>query len=210
MHDTPTVVAPDPEVSTESIVEAILFATDAPLAPAKIAQLLDVGDARDVRRHIEALNERYANSGASFRIEEIAGGFQMLTLPVYNNWLSKLRADRKDSKLTPAAMETLAIIAYKQPVGRAEIEAVRGVAAGDLLQRLREANLVKIVGRAEEIGRPLLYGTTKRFLEVFGLAALDDLPKAEALGAVAPPPKLVPMPPEAPSAATAPEAPAHV
>ena len=102
-------------------------------------------------------------------------------MPAYNAWLSKVLRARTETKLSPAAMETLAIIAYKQPVLRADIEAIRGVAAGDLINRLREMNLVKIVGRAEVLGRPMLYGTTKKFLEVFGLASLDELPQVEEL-----------------------------
>jgi segregation and condensation protein B len=140
-----------------------------------------VGDGRDVRRHIKSLNARYQEQGSSFRIEEIAGGFRMMTLPAYNRWLVKLLRVRQETKLSAAAMETLAIVAYKQPCTRADIEAIRGVAAGDVLNRLREMNLVKIVGRAEDLGRPMLYGTTKRFLEVFGLPGLEDLPQVEAL-----------------------------
>lgn len=182
--------APDPqpagdepaaEVTTESIVEAILFATDSPLPAARIAQIVGVGDAKSVRKHIQALNREYEASGRSFRIEEIAKGFQMLTLPAYNNWLSKVLRARAETKVTPAAMETLAIIAYKQPILRADVESIRGVAAGEVINRLREMNLVKIVGRAEEVGRPMLYGTTKKFLEVFGLSSLDDLPNVDAL-----------------------------
>ncbi len=172
---------PAPEVTPRQIIEALLLATDSPLAPARIAQILGVGDARSVRQHIASLNEQYEQTGASFRIEEIAGGYQMLTLPVFNSWLTKLLKARQDTRLSGAAMETLAVIAYKQPATRADIEAIRGVAAGEVLNRLREMNLVKIVGRAEDLGRPLLYGTTKRFLEVFGLANLEDLPKVEAL-----------------------------
>ncbi len=164
------------------VVEAVLFASDSPMPAAKIAAILDVGDAKDVRRHIEALNARYAEGLAAFRIEEVAGGYQMMTLPVYNHWLAKLLRARQESRLSQAAMETLAIVAYRQPCTRAEIETIRGVAAGDMLNRLREMNLVKIVGRAEDLGRPLLYGTTKRFLEVFGLPSLEDLPQVGALG----------------------------
>lgn len=163
----------------EAVVEAILFSTDAPLPVGRIAQLLGVGDANDVKGHIEALNERYASTGAAFRIESIAKGYQMLTLPVFNNWVKKLQKARGDARLSAAALETLAIVAYKQPVLRANIEAVRGVAVGDMLVRLRDVNLVRIVGRAEEIGRPLLYGTTPKFLEVFGLSSLKDLPKID-------------------------------
>lgn len=174
-------VTPDREITTESIVEAILLATDTPVTPAKIAQIVGAGGVAEVKGHIEALNLRYQETGASFRIDEIAKGYQILTLPEYNVWLRKLLKVRGEAKLSQAALETLAVVAYKQPVLRVQIEEIRGVAAGDMLQRLREVNLVKIVGRAEEIGRPLLYGTTKKFLEVFGLASLDELPKIEAL-----------------------------
>lgn len=173
---------PSVEIRPERVIEAILFSADSPLPAAKLASIIGVGDSKDVRRHIAGLNEQYASLSLSFRIEEIAGGYQMLTLPAYNHWLAKLLRSRQESKLSSAALETLAIVAYKQPCTRADVEAVRGVAVGDLLNRLREINLVKIVGRAEDLGRPLLYGTTKRFLEVFGLPSLEDLPQVEALG----------------------------
>ena len=105
----------------------------------------------------------------------------MLTLGAYDSWLRKMLKARSDSKLSPAAMETLAIIAYKQPVIRVDIEAIRGVAVGEVIRSLMYKGLVKIVGRAEILGRPMLYGTTKKFLEVFGLHSLKDLPKAEEL-----------------------------
>jgi segregation and condensation protein B len=193
------------EITTQSVVEAILFASDVPLPAAKIAQIVGAGDAREVKKHIAALNERYEAAGAAFRIEEIAAGFQMLTLPEYNTWLSKLSKARSDSKLSQAALETLAVVAYKQPVLRADIEAIRGVAAGEMLNRLRELGLIKIVGRAEEIGRPMLYGTTKKFLEVFGLADLRELPQVEELRP--PEPKAVqPVPAPTAGASAAPGA----
>lgn len=169
------------EISTERVIEAILFASDEPLTPAKIVGILGTGSAREVRKTIQTLNAGYAKAGRAFRIEEIAGGYQMLTLPEYNTWLRRLRQSRQDSRLSPAAMETLAVIAYKQPVVRAEIEAIRGVSVGEVLNRLRELGLVKIVGRAEDVGRPMLYGTTKHFLELFGLGSLEDLPAIEEL-----------------------------
>jgi segregation and condensation protein B len=171
----------DPEITTAQVIEAILFTADAPLPLSKIVSILGVGSARDVRDHINGLNERYAETGACFRIENIAGGYQMLTLPSFNTWLRRLKKNRQESKLSPAAMETLAVVAYRQPAVRADIEAIRGVSAGEMLNRLRELGLVKIVGRAEDVGRPLLYGTTKRFLEVFGLSSLEDLPEVEEL-----------------------------
>ena len=169
------------EISTERVVEAILFAADEPLTPAKIVSILGTGSAREVRKIIETLNDDYTKAGHAYRVEEIAGGYQMLTLPEYNTWLRRLRQSRQESKLSPAAMETLAVVAYKQPVVRAEIEAIRGVSVGEVLNRLRELGLVKIVGRAEDVGRPMLYGTTKHFLELFGLASLEDLPAIEEL-----------------------------
>lgn len=174
-----------PSIEPIRVVESVLFASDSPLPAAKIANIVGVGDARDMKKHIASLNEQYAAHGLSFRIEEIAGGYQMLTLPEYNTWLTKLLRAREETKLSQAAMETLAIVAYKQPATRADIEAIRGVAAGDMLNRLREINLVKIVGRAEDLGRPLLYGTTKHFLEVFGLGTLEDLPQVEVLKSAA-------------------------
>ncbi|MHC5109043.1 MAG: SMC-Scp complex subunit ScpB [Planctomycetota bacterium] len=168
------------EVTTQSVVESILLSTDVPLSANKIAQILGMGDARDVKQHIESLNAHYEESGASFRIQGIAKGFQILTLPQYNHWVRQLHKTRAESRLSPAALETLAIVAYKQPIMRADVETIRGVAVGDMLVRLRDMNLVKIVGRAEEIGRPLLYGTTRRFLEVFGLNALKDLPSVDS------------------------------
>lgn len=167
------------DLSPGSIVEALLFSSDAPLSAGKLAQILGIGTAADVKQHVEQLNQEYESTGRAYRIQPIAGGFQIFTLPVYDTWIGKLRKVRAETRLSQAALETLAVIAYKQPVLRANIEAIRGVAAGDILLRLREMKLIKIVGRAEEIGRPLLYGTTGRFLEAFGLANLKDLPKIE-------------------------------
>ena len=170
----------DIELTVESVVEAVLFASDEPLSAARLANIVEA-DTKQVRQHIQNLNEKYRANNCAFRIEQIAGGFQMLTLSPYNHWLKKLLRVRSDSKLSAAAMETLAIIAYKQPVIRADIEVIRGVAAGEVIRSLAYKGLVKIVGRAEVLGRPMLYGTTKKFLEVFGLNTLKDLPKIEEL-----------------------------
>ncbi len=175
---------PEPEIeietTVESVIEAVLFASDEALTPARIAGIVET-DVKQVREHIESLNARYEANNAAFRIERIAGGYQMLTLSPYNHWLRKLLRVRSDSKLSPAALETLAIVAYKQPVIRADIEAIRGVAAGEVLRSLMYKGLIKIVGRAEVLGRPMLYGTTRKFLEVFGLNSIRDLPKVEEL-----------------------------
>ena len=171
---------PDIEITVESVVEAVLFASDEPLTAERLANIIETS-VKQIRQHIENLNEKYKANANAFTIEQIAGGYQMLTLSPYNNWLRKLLRTRSDSKLSAAALETLAIISYKQPVIRADIEAIRGVAAGDMIRSLMYKGLVKIVGRAEVLGRPMLYGTTKKFLEIFGLNSLKDLPKIEEL-----------------------------
>jgi segregation and condensation protein B len=168
------------EPTAETVLEAVLFASDEALTAARLADIVETS-AKQIRQYIENLNEKYKASNNAFRIEQIAGGYQMLTLSPYNLWLKKLLRVRDDSKLSPAALETLAIIAYKQPVIRADIEAIRGVAVGDIVRNLMYKGLVKIVGRAEVLGRPMLYGTTKKFLETFGLNSLKDLPKIEEL-----------------------------
>jgi len=161
-------------------VEALLLASDEPLTPSKLGALTGAGK-REVRAAIDALNAAYERGAHSFRVEQIAEGYQMLTLGEFNGLLEQLLAVRRDSKLSQAALEALAVVAYKQPATRAEVEAIRGVACGEILRSLMDKRLVKIVGRAEVLGRPMLYGTTRRFLEVFGLKSLEDLPKAEAL-----------------------------
>jgi segregation and condensation protein B len=168
------------ELTAESVIEAVLFASDEPLSDVRLADIVEIG-VKQIRQYIQNLNEKYKANNNAFRIEQIAGGYQMLTLSAYNHWLQKLLRARSEGKLSSAALETLAIIAYKQPVIRADIEAIRGVAVGEIIRSLMSKGLVKIVGRAEVIGRPMLYGTTKKFLEIFGLNSLKDLPKAEEL-----------------------------
>ena len=176
----PTAQEEEPSPTVKSVIEAILFATDEPLTEGKLASIIET-TTKQVRESIKALNEGYERHNNAFRIEKIAGGHQMLTLGLYNNWLKKMLRVRSDTKLSPAAMETLAIIAYKQPIIRADVEAIRGVAVGEVIRSLMYKGLVKIVGRAEILGRPMLYGTTKKFLGIFGLNSLKDLPKAEDL-----------------------------
>ena len=181
-------------------VEAVVMTADRPLGERKIASILDLlADAREadddsdddgpvgpgpvasIREAIEALNEDYDAANRSFRIERVAGGLQVLTLPEYAADIARLKGVRQQSRLSQAALETLAIIAYRQPILRADLESIRGVASGEVLRGLMERRLVRIAGRAEEVGRPMLYGTTREFLEVFGLATLDDLPQAKEL-----------------------------
>lgn len=165
-------------------VEALLLSTDRPMTDKRLADLigLDGPDAnRQIRQAIDDLNEAYEKTGRSFRIESVAGGWQVLTLSEFGPLLARMQADRQQSRLSQAALETLSIVAYRQPIMRAEIEAIRGVACGEVLRSLMERRLVKIAGRAEELGRPMLYGTTRQFLKVFGLASLDDLPTVDGL-----------------------------
>ncbi len=169
------------EAEIDAVVEAILFSTTTPLSAGKIAQVAEFPSRRPVKGAIERLNNRYAEMGCTFRIDSIAGGYQMLTVEEYHDVVSRLFKQRSDSRLSQAALEALAIVAYRQPIIRADVEAIRGVASGEMLRKLMEKNLVKIVGRAEVLGRPMLYGTTKQFLEVFGLNSLDDLPRVEEL-----------------------------
>ncbi|QOV92403.1 SMC-Scp complex subunit ScpB [Humisphaera borealis] len=160
-------------------LEALLMSTHHPLTPARLNEIMGAGSIRAIRNAVQALNESYEQSGRSFRIEQVAGGYQILTLPEHGEALRRLHQKEADAKLTKAALETLSIIAYKQPILRADVEAIRGVACGETIRSLMEKHLVKIAGRAEEPGRPILYGTTKRFLELFGLNSLKDLPKPE-------------------------------
>jgi segregation and condensation protein B len=136
---------------------------------------------RLVREAVDTLNRQYAETNRAFRVESVSGGRQMLTISAYGSILTRMKGARAQTRLSQAALETLAIIAYRQPMLRAQLEAIRGVACGEVLKSLMERRLVKIVGRAEEVGRPMLYGTTPEFLRVFGIANLSDLPQAKDL-----------------------------
>jgi len=162
-------------------LEALLFLSRQPLTSRKLAQLAGLADGTKARTLVQALNRKYDAGGSAFRVEEVAGGFQLMTRSKFAPWLRRLYAARGEVRLSPPAMETLAVVAYRQPVLRAEIEAIRGVQSGEVLRQLIERDLVRIAGRSEELGRPFLYGTTKRFLQVFGLRHLEELPRTEAL-----------------------------
>jgi len=165
------------------MIEAVLLSVDRPMPAGKLAELTGAEGAKAIHDAAVLLNETYRETGRSFTCEQVAGGYQLLTDARFAELLKKVHKTRAQSKLSPAAMETLAIVAYRQPILRAEIETVRGVASGEVLRSLMERGLVKIAGRAEEIGRPILYGTTRKFLEVFGLTGLKDLPQPEQFGA---------------------------
>lgn len=168
-------------------VEAVLFLAREALTSRKIAQLCNLSDGTEARTVVRRLGKLYDAAGSAFRVEELAGGYQLFTRPMFGPWLRKLWQNQSVVRLSSPALETLAIVAYRQPVLRAEIEAVRGVQCGELLRQLLERELVRICGRADDLGRPLLYGTTKRFLQVFGLRHLDELPRAEQLRRPSPP-----------------------
>ena len=157
------------------ILEALLLSSAEPVTAARLGRVVPESSAREVREDLEALNESYAAEGRGFRIEEVSGGYQLRTLPELAAYVQQLEPV-PPLRMSRAGLETLAIIAYKQPVTRAEVEHVRGVDAGPLLRGLLERRLVRIAGHREVPGRPILYATTPRFLEIFGLAALTDLP----------------------------------
>jgi segregation and condensation protein B len=168
----------------EQRVEALLFASERSLSETKMKTVLGIEDddaTKQIKVAIETLNSSYDSEARAFRIERIAGGYRVMTREELAPLVSRLHAERQQQKLSQAALETLSIIAYRQPVMRAEIEVIRGVACGDVLRGLMDRRLVKIVGRAEELGRPMLYGTTKEFLAIFGLANLNDLPDVQGL-----------------------------
>lgn len=188
--DFEPVIPPVPESRLAAAVEALVLSSDRPIAAARLAQALGIeaessgggrggaggGGAKAVTRAVEGLNAEYARTGRSFRIESVAGGYRAITMPEYAPVLAALHGLRESQSLSRAALETLAIIAYRQPITRADIESIRGVASGEILRSLLDKRLIDITGRAEELGRPMLYGTTRRFLESFGLASLKDLP----------------------------------
>jgi segregation and condensation protein B len=173
---------PDGDAARRSIIEAVLFVSPEPVRPAQFARNLGV-DAAEARRLIRELADEYEKSGRAFRVVEVAGGFQVLTREEFAPYLAEFDRERSSGRLSPAALETLAIVAYRQPITRAEIEKIRGVGCGPILRSLMEKGLVRIAGRAEALGSPLLYATTPRFLEHFGLNSLKDLPRSSELRA---------------------------
>jgi segregation and condensation protein B len=160
-------------------LEAVLFVSREPLSGRRLAQLADLSEGTRIRTLLRDLNVRYDHRQSAFHIVEVAGGFQLRTRPEFAPWLVRIQEVPVTVRLSSPAMETLAVIAYRQPVHRAEIEKLRGVQCGELIRQLLDRDLVKIVGRSEELGRPFYYGTTKNFLQIFCLGSLDDLPDRE-------------------------------
>lgn len=170
-------------------VEAIVFSSNRPVSAARIAEVLPAVEGRavtpsEIDDAIGRLNAIYAHTGRSFRIERVAGGYRVMTRPELADVLAAFHRAQASSRLSRAAVETLAIIAYQQPVTRARLEAIRGVGCGEVLRSLLERRLIAVTGRAEELGRPMLYGTTKHFLDTFGLNSIKELPSPEDPSAV--------------------------
>lgn len=157
-------------------IEAILFSSDEPLPARRLATLAQLAGTAEARDAVLRLQEMYVAEGAAFQIEELAGGFQLLTRRDFHPWLVRLRQNAGEPKLSGTLLETLAIVAYRQPIMRADLESIRGVHCGEPLRLLMERGLIRITGRHESLGRPVMYGTTKKFLQTFGLRDLRDLP----------------------------------
>lgn len=168
-----------PEDNLKAVIEALLFASDKPLPLQAIKDALDNLDAEQIRKVLEDLRLEYEQANRGMRITEIAGGFQMITAPGYAPFLNRLYKSRKAEKLSRPALETLAIIAYKQPVTRMEIQSIRNVNADGMIKGLLDKALIRISGRRKAPGRPYVFATTRQFLEHFGLKSLEELPKIE-------------------------------
>lgn len=168
-------------MKASQIVEAVLHASDAPLKAEEIARADESLDEDKVQEAIEDLRTYYDEAERAFQIQELGEGYQILTRPEFAPYLERFDTVPRPSRLSGPALETLAIIAYRQPIGRVEVEYIRGVQAAGVIRTLQDRDLIGVVGRAEGLGRPLLYGTTIRFLEHFGFMTLDDLPRPEDL-----------------------------
>ena len=164
----------------KAIVESLLLAAEGPLTVDKIKSILEMDDAEALRNALTNLMEEYDTQKRGFFLKEVAGGYQLRTRPEYREWVRKMK-QRKPARLSRAAMETLAIVAYKQPVLRTDVEHLRGVDCGGILRTLLERGIIRILGRKDLPGRPIVYGTTKRFLEIFDLKDLSDLPTLKDL-----------------------------
>jgi len=172
----------EPDADLAATVEAVLLCAGRAVQAGRIAEAAGLPretGAAQVEAAIERLNRAYDQTGRAFRVERVAGGWRLLTRPEHADAVAAFLNLGAASRLSRAAIETLAIVAYRQPVTRAELESIRGVACGEVLRSLLERRLIEITGRAEEVGRPMLYGTTRTFLETFGLSSIKDLPAVE-------------------------------
>jgi segregation and condensation protein B len=171
--------------NTHAVIEALIFSSERPLSIEQIRKTLDDLEPADIRRIIEELKKEYEDNNRGMRIIEIAGGFQMITPADFSVFLKKLYKQRRIERLSRPALETLAIIAYKQPVTKFEIESLRSVNIDGVVGNLMDKGLVRIAGRKKAPGRPYVFGTTRQFLEHFGLKSLEELPKIENFAKVA-------------------------
>ena len=167
----------------KNIIESLLFVADSPLTIDRIKEVVEVTDTKEIRDALACLSEEYAARQGGISLSEVAGGYQIRTRPEYREWIKRF-IQPKALRLSKAALETLAIIAYKQPIIRSDIEHIRGVNCGGILRMLLERKLIRVLGRKEIPGRPLIYSTTKQFLEVFDLKNLKDLPTPEEIEAM--------------------------
>ena len=168
-------------MNTPQIVEAVLFASDAPLTPGEIARADERLDEDQVEEALQMLKAEYDDAQRAFHLTEIAEGYQILTRPEFAPYLERFDNIPRANRLSGPSLETLAIIAYRQPIGRIDIEYIRGVNSSGVIRTLQDRSLIDIVGRGDGLGRPLLYGTTQHFQEHFGFASLDDLPRPDEL-----------------------------
>jgi segregation and condensation protein B len=186
-NETSSAISANPTEDQEAKiarVEAALFLSREPISTRKLANLAKLADGTEARTIVKLLAQRYEARSSAMQVVEVAGGVQLLTRPAVADWIRRLHGESEDIRLTAPALETLAVVAYRQPVVRAEIEAIRGVQCGEILRVLMERDLLRIVGRSEELGRPFLYGTTKKFLQVFGLRRLEQLPPIDQIHSV--------------------------
>ncbi|MBC8383090.1 MAG: SMC-Scp complex subunit ScpB [Candidatus Cloacimonetes bacterium] len=157
-------------------IEVLVFASDKPISAEQIARFLEIDDSQEVDKLIEKLNLEYSDQGRTFCIRKVAGGYKFATDRQYYHLIEKLYEEKKDISLTSSALEVLAIVAYHQPITRPKVDAIRGVSSQYHIKNLLEVKLIKIAGRMKTFGRPLLYATTDKFLQFFGLNAIEDLP----------------------------------
>lgn len=162
-------------------LEAVLLVADGAMSFRRLAQLATLADAAEARTLVEKLNAAFDAALCAFRVERVATGVRLMTRPRFAMWLGRLHNRQARQKLSSSMMETLAIVAYRQPIMRAEVEKIRGVASSEMLKQLLERGLIRITGEDDSLGRPFLYGTSRQFLEEFGLGSLDDMPMAESL-----------------------------
>ncbi|MCA9321180.1 MAG: SMC-Scp complex subunit ScpB [Planctomycetes bacterium] len=198
--ELPAEAAPEPEPSepagpsapagdfwasekVQAVVEALLFASPDVMSFRNLRKILpeDEVPSDDLRAALTALQDRYESRGSGVVLQEVAGGWQFVTRETCHEWVQRLARTRTEEKITAAALETLSIVAYKQPITRAEVDAIRGVGSGQMIRTLMDKKMVKVVGRVDLPGRPFQYGTTRQFLEHFGLRALRDLPQGKDL-----------------------------